>query len=261
MTIKTRSVFYYLGDINEENNLINFIEPNKDNIELTGTLRVGTYTVTDIGTEFQRALEDAGQNEYSVVVDRDTRVITVSADDDFDLLVTTGSNAGLSSYSLLGFTSDKTGSDSYVGDLGMGTEYLPQFKLQSYVDAINFIQGIEPSVNESASGVLEIVTFGKRAFYEFNIKYITDRTRVDGSHIENDPNALQSARDFLTFLIDKGPLEFMPDRSDRATFDKVILERTREDSKGTSFRLRELLNEDLEGYFETGTLRFRRVDS
>lgn len=257
MTIQTNSSFYYIEAINSENNLMNFIEPNKDNVELTATLLVRSYSLNDLATELERALNDSGLNTYTVTLDRNTRKYTISADDDVNLLVTTGSNSGLSVYSTIGFTSDKTGGDTYESDTEAGSEYKPQFKLQSYVDAINRVESIGASVNESGSGIIEIVTFGRRNFYEFNIKYITSLLRDKGSPIENNPNGEQDARDFLNFCIGKEILEFMPDRNDKNTFVRILLETTPESKQGVNFILKEIRG--LNGYFETGRLEFRKV--
>ena len=260
MTIKTRSVFYYVDGITSDNNLMNFIEPNQANIELTGTLQIGTYSMSQLVIEVQRALNDAGENTYTVTFDRATRIMTIAADDDFNLLVTTGSNAGLSVWSLIGFTSDKTGSATYDSDEAFGSAYKPQYLLQSYKDVDNNVEGIRSSVNESASGVVEVVTFGNRSFYEMNIKWITDRVVSKSSFLENNQNALTEARSFLSFCITKQNLEFMKDETNRDTFDIVLLESTRASRQGTSYELRELLiGEGLDEYYETGVLKFRRV--
>lgn len=260
MTIKTKSVFYYIDGITSDNLYMNFIEPNQLNIELTAELRIGTYSMSQLVTEVQRALNDAGDNVYTVVFDRDTRIVTISADDDFDLLVTTGANSGASTYSLLGYTSNKSGSDTYDADEAFGSSYEPQYFFQDYKDVDNNVDGIRASVNESASGVIEVVTFGRRSFYEFNIKWITDKAQSKSSPFDEDLNALQNSRDFLDFAITKQNLEFMKDKSDRNTFDVVLLESTRKSRQGTSYELRELLGQGLDEYYETGILKFRKVE-
>ena len=260
MTIKTVSLFYYVDGITSENLYMNFIEPNQLNVELTAVLQIGTYSMSQLMTEVQRGLNDAGDNVYTVVFDRDTRIVTISADDDFNLLVTTGSNAGSSTYSLLGYTVNGTGLATYDGSEAMGAEYKPQYFLQDYKDVSNNVEGIKPSINESASGIIEVVTFGNRSFYEMNIKWITDRSLAKNSFLENNQTALEDIRSFLNFCIKKQNLEFMKDESDRATFDVVLLESTRKSKLGTSYELKELIGNGLDEYYETGMLKFRQVN-
>lgn len=260
MTIQTIPVFYYVNGITKDNNLLNFVEPLISASELTATLAVGSRSMTDLMTEVARALTDAGANDYTAVFDRDTRIVTISADSDFDLLVLSGSNLGLSAYGLIGFTgSDQTGGATYDGDGAMGSTYSPQFKPQSFKSFDNNNEGILSSVNESASGVLEVVTFGDRRFMEMNLTFITDRLRAKGGPIRNSQTAVADIRAFLEFLIGKSNLEFMPSESDLATFNKVILESTRKSKQGTSYELRELISRNLEDYYETGILKFRKV--
>lgn len=263
MSLKTLPVIYYVDPINKDNNLLNFREPNQPPaLEITAGLLVGSYTLTDLATEVQRALNDNGQETYTVTIDRDTRICTIAASDTFELLVSTGSNIGLGPYSLLGFTgSDRTGSNSYSGDLPVGTEYIPQFLVQDFVDFADNLEGTQASVNESAEGIVEVVTFGDRRFTEFNITYITNRERDKDGPIRNNPQGIEEARSLMEFLIKKSEVELMYDRADRSDFTKVLLESTRQDRTGTAYQLRELINRGLEGYFETGRLRFRKVNS
>ena len=94
----------------------------------------------------------------------------------------------------------------------------------------------------------------------FNIKYIKDGQPCSDSIYGNDPNAVQNARDFLSFCIGKSRLEFMIDEADRNTFETVLLESTRKSRDGTAYELRELYNENLLGYYETGRLEFRKIE-
>jgi len=260
MTIKTMPVFYFVNPIGINNNKIDFVEPNVSVDELTGTIRPGSWTMTEIVDEIKLALDTAGANEYTVSFDRDTRIVTISADDDFDLLVSTGTNAGNSIYSDIGFTgADQTGADTYDSDSAMGSQYIPQFLPQSFSSFDNNEVGFTPSENEAPSGVTEVVAFGFRQFMRMNLKYITDVYRVKGAPVRNNPTGVQDARDFLSFCIRKSYLEYMPDKDTRAEFDKIILESTAIDRKGTAYRLNELIGEGMNDYFQTGTLTFRRI--
>jgi hypothetical protein len=259
MTIKTKSVFYYVDGITSENNLMNFIEPTQANVELTAQLLVGTYSMSQLAQEVQRGMNDIGDNVYTVSFDRDTRILTITGDAQFDLLVTSGSNIGKSIWSLIGFTTEKTGQLTYDGDIAFGNEYAPQYAFQDYKGFVNSVEGIKPSINESASGVIEVITFGTRSFMECNIKWITDRTRAKDSFIGSNQSALEEVRDFLDFGITKQNLEFMSDISDRSEFDIVLLESTRKSRNGTGYELKEMMKQNLDEYYETQMMKFRKV--
>ncbi len=201
----------------------------------------------------------AVSNTFTISVDRTTRKITIASDTTtFDLLISSGSQSTTSPFSLLGFTGslDLTGSMSYTGDSGAGSEFQPQFILQDFTDSENFQETIDATVNESASGEIEVVGFGTRKFIEFSLKFISDLAQ-DGKVIKNNPNGVLNAQQFMQDLVQKNPVEFMPDISDRATFKKLLLESTRTARDGTGYKLEELTRQNLPGYFEINNLRFR----
>ena len=252
MAIFTESIFYMLNPVTQNNYKLNFDEGAG---ELTADFNVGSYTVTTILTEIERAMNAAGTQDYTAFIDRDTRKVTISAASNFDLLISSGSNVGLSVFSLIGFTGvDLTGSNSYEGD-AIGFTFAPPYLLQSYKDFANNKVGISPSVNESASGEVEIITFGSNRFMEMNIKFVSS-TKSIGSRKVN-PNGLPEAYDFLDFCIEKFKLEFIKDKTDTSTFDTVLLESTRKDKNGVGYELKE--DKDFLDVFETGVLKFRKI--
>ena len=91
-----------------------------------------------------------------------------------------------------------------------------------------------------------------------NIRYIKNGQPCSDSIYGNDPNAITNIRNFLSFCIGKGRLEFMIDQENENVFDKVLLESTPESKDGVSYRLKEM--NGLQGFFETGKLKFRRVN-
>lgn len=262
MTIETRPLFYMVNAVTSDNNLLNFVEPgNPPGTELTAELLVGSRSMTNLMTEVARALNDAGQETYTVTFDRDTRIVTISATDTFELLVSSGSNVGNDIFSILGFTgADRTGASTYDGDTAMGFTYTPQLIPQRFLSFDDNLQGVQSSVNESASGQIEVVTFGDRRFMEMEITNITNRPQGKGAPIENNQSALSQVRAFLEFAVTKSEFEFMIDRTDKATFETVLLERTRASRDGTGFRLRELINRGLNGFFTTELLTFRQLE-
>lgn len=243
-----------LNPVTKSNFYLNF---NEGAGELTAELNVSSYTMSTIGVEISRAMNEVGTQEYTVTFDRDTRKLTISAASNFDLLIFSGSNIGLGVFTLIGFTgADQTGTNSYEGD-AIGSTYTTQFLPQDFKSFDHNKKGISPSINESASGEVEIITFGDNKFMEFNIKYITDKARTKGSAIENNPTGIQDTIDFLEFATGKSKMEFMQDRDNPASFDLVLLERTAKDKMGVGYELKE--DKKLIGYFETGKLQFRKL--
>ena len=259
MTIETKSAFYYGFTVTESNRYLNF----RDSVaELTATMQVGTYTATEAATEVARALTAASEilQTYTVTFNRTTRTFTISAAGAFDLLPVTGGQSGQSYFGDIGFTTDRSSVASAESDSAAGSEFLPQFRFQDYVDAEDNQDSISEKVNESADGEnQEIVRFGRTKTYEFNITLQTNVTQVKGSVIDNDPAGVANLRSFMEFVTDKNRVEFMPDRSDRATFDTLLLESTPSNRNGTGFKLKELIGRVAPGYFETGTLKFRKL--
>lgn len=259
MTINTKSAFYYGFTVTESNQYLNFRD---DTAELAAQLNPGTFTATEIATEVARALTEASEilQTYSVSFNRTTRVFTISAAGSFDLLPATGAQSGQSFFGDIGFTTDRSSVTSAAGDSAAGSEFLPQFKFQDYVDAENNQDSIAEKVNESADGEnQEIVRFGRTKKYEFNITLQTDIAQDKNSVIDNDASGVSNLRSFMEFVVDKNRVEFMPDRSDRSTFDTLLLESTPTNKNGTGFKLREMIGKAAPGYFETGVLKFRKL--
>lgn len=258
--VTTFSKFYYGLIIDTQNQFMDFKEGAGP--ELTATLDVGEYTFNDILVEVKRALEDAGAFTYTVTGNRATRQITIaSATGTFSLLVGSGSHSGSSIYSLIGFTgSDRTSAMTYSGNGTSGSEYRPQFKLQSYIDQNDWQQAADASINKTASGRVEVVSFGVEKFFTFNIQFATDIDQGCNTVILNNPTGLEDLRNFMRYAITRSPLEFMPDKDLPNTFYKIILETTPDSSTGVGYKLHELYDKNLPGYFETGILKWRLVE-
>lgn len=257
MSINTRSVFYYGHTIDQYNYTIDFQEGTT---VYQAQLDVGSYTLTDFATEVARAMTEAGGQTYAVAVDRATRKLTISAAGNFSLLTTSGNSLGTSTFSLMGFSgADKTGSNSYQGGSGSGSEFLPQFILQDYIAFDDWKENVSPSVNQSSSGLVEVITFGKVYFMQCNITLQTDINQGTGNAIETDASGVSNLRTFLEYCTTKAPIEFMENRASRNTFTECILESTADDQKGTGFKLKELYGRNLPNYYESGTLKFRRL--
>lgn len=254
MTIRTFPVFYY-GYTVTENNF--WIDIDEGSGEISAQLNVGDYSLSEITVEIQRALNDVGDNTYTVSVDRDSRIITIASSAPFDILASSGTHSGAGFYQDMGFNSnDKTGLSSYDGDEAAGSEYIPQFIPQDYVDFEDFEDSVDATVNEASGGELQIVTFGNRNFMEMNITLATNIRQGKDSPIRDNETGVEDLRDLLRFMKTKAIFEFMKSESDRSTFDKIILEKTRTSKTGTGFKLMEL--KKLKEHFETGKITFRR---
>lgn len=258
MALTTRVAFTYGHTIDNTNNFINFSEDGGVT-ELAATVDVGSYFLNEFGNKIAQAMNTIGDNTYIVTLDRATRTFTISADANFDLLVTTGSQVNISAFSLMGFTTDRSGADSYVGDTASGFVYEPQAPLIDYQPFENNQQSVQARVNESSSGDnIEVVKYGTRKIMSCNIKYATDL--LNGSEfITNDASGVSKLRTFMQYLVTKAPIEFIPDKTDFTTFTSCILESTRQSRDGVGFELRELYTEGLSFYFETGILQFRQI--
>jgi hypothetical protein len=111
-------------------------------------------------------------------------------------------------------------------------------------------------VNESASGIIEVVRFGNVMFTQFNIMYITNLP-MDGKLIRNNPNGVSDLNLFMDYITNANPIEFMPDVSDRNTFQDLIIESTTLSKDGIEYKLKELYDKGLPNFFESGLLSFR----
>lgn len=259
MTIQTKVKFYYGQIITKQNRSIPIDEGAG---EINVSLRVGIYSLTDFATEIERALNSTGTLDYTVTVDRGTRIFTISASGSFELLFGTGITVGTSAASVIGFNDSDTGSGtSHVGDFASGSEFVPQFLLQDFKDFDNNVKSTLASVNQSANGRnVEVVSFGRVGFLECNILFQTDNPQaVKGGPIDNDPNGVDNLRNFLSFATLKGNMEFMPDKNDSNVFTKVILESTSQSPSGTDYEVSEMISRNLVGYYESGKLVFRRI--
>ena len=256
MALGTFSKFYYGFEITTSNNKFDIDEGSG---ELTATLEIGIYTPEQMADELKLQLDAAGTKTYTVSFSRTTRKFTIACDSGtFEVLIDTGTNASASPYDLLGFTgtSDLTGAGTYTSDSAAGYEYRPQFWLQDYTAPTNWYEKQDASVNETATGDVEIISFGDVQYTDFNILFITDKV-MDGRVIKNNPSGVANANSFMQFAIKRGPVEFMPDEDTPSTYYTIVLESTPENSNGTAYKLKEEVGKSLPGIFTTGRLKWR----
>lgn len=252
--------FYYINPITSLNYFMDFDEGTG---ELTAEIPSGDYTMTGLATAIQDALNGATANAFVYTVEflRDERKFKITCDNVVSLLVSTGSHVGNDVYSLIGFTgADLTGLLTYTGNNQAGSEYIAQFPLQDYVDQEDFQKSVSASINKSANGLVEVVSFGTEKFFDFNIMFATNIDVGNHGPIRKNLTGVSDLRLFMRFCITKKSLEFMPDYNDKDTFYNVLLEKSEEDSNGTGYRLKEMYTKGLPGYFETGVLRFKLIE-
>lgn len=251
------SKFYYGLDVNEFSYTLAFDEGSGT---LIAEVRPGLYTPTQLGVQIARALNQTGLNEYGVVFNRSTRKFTITCDVTFKILGATGGDSGTSILNQSGFDSVDTGfALSHESDNAVGIVYSPQFWLQAYTPSQHFQGAAFSTVNKAASGKVQVQNFGREYFTKFNITMINE-IEQGASPIRTNKNALSEIIQFMEWVSIKAPVEFMYDESDPEEFETMILESGTSGSDGTGFELKELYDRGFTGYYETGILRFRRVD-
>lgn len=253
MALTTLSKFYYGLNFTDDNNVIDFEEGVT---AYAATITAGYYTLETLATEVERTMNGAGSLEYTVTIDRATRVLTIDSSGPFSLLGSSGTNALSSALPLLGFdvTSDLTGQSTYISDSGAGSEYSVQFPLQGYNDPELFQRPIDSSVKKSTSGVVEVITFGVEKRMECEILLITNIPQPVNGVIRNNPNGVEDCLAFMKYAILKAPVEFMSDENNPNDFKIYILDQTESDPGGLGFRLTEEYDKGYPEYFRTGKL-------
>lgn len=255
MSLETFSVFYYGFEFDADHQYIDFSEGGP---QLTASVELGAFNPEDLAVKITTAMNVAGALTYSCTFNRTTRIFTISSSGTFSLLIATGTS-GAKAFDVFGFYgSNRTGSSSYSG-IASGFVYEPQFIIQDHISTDNFQRLVMPSVNKSADGSVEVIRFGTEKFIQANFKFITNK-ESDNRIIKNNQSGIEDAQDFLQWAIFKKPIDYMPDISIKTNYQKVILESTPDNKDGTGYKLKEMYDRGLPGFFETGTLVFRLIE-
>lgn len=256
MGLKALSSFLYGHKID---NIEHFISIDEGGGELTINLTPSGYTFSELATELQRALNAGGTLDYVVTADRATFKFTITASSSFDLLAGSGLYASQGAWAVIGFDmSDKTGMTTYTSDNQTGSLWKPQLPLFNYSPTIHRVGSLQATQDESGSGMVEVVSFGTVNYMDFEMRYITDR--VDKPDlIELNRSGVEDAMAFLNYARLKNRVEFMEDRDDVSTFEKLILQKTANSGQGLEVQLYEMTSQNLQDYYETKSLSFRKV--
>lgn len=252
--IEYRSVFYY-GNVVEETS--NTLRVNEGTGDIDVAISNGRYSLSNYLQAVTDALNTSLVNEYTITLDRDTRLVTINGSGVFSLKVLDifPLNSG---FPVLGFNDlvNLSGASSYTSDSASGMVYYPQYFTQDYVPFSRNKEYIDGTIKESPSGVIEVVSFGLKEKMELDIKFATDYEMTQGAPIENNPNGVANLESFLDYCISKGEMEFMLDRNDRDAFETIFLESTKDNRDGLGYTLRDA---ELYGFFNTGKLTFRKA--
>lgn len=256
--LTTFSIFYFGHEVDATNNSISF---NEGSGELTASLNPGSYSLTDFAAEVKRAMDAASTlpQAYTVSVNRSNRKLTVSASGTFSLLISSGTAIGTTAFTLMGFSgADVSGTNTYTGGSGSGSEFEPTVRLQDYIPSTQWREAADAAVNNTASGRVEVVSFGEKQFVQFNFKWVTNQPG-DGVTFKTNTNAIGNLETFLQYLTTKAPFEFMPDIGSRSTFQTLHLESTGDYQTGTGYKIKELYDRGLAGWYESGPLKCRVI--
>jgi hypothetical protein len=256
MGLKTRSSFIYGHKIISGQNSISI---NEGTGEITVTLKPGGYAFSELAIELEKSLNDALTLTYTVSTNRLTRSFIITASSTFTILSGTGKFAGSDIYTKLGFTqTNKTGSSTYTSNFSTGSVFIPQAPLFDYVASVDNQDAVESAINQSGSGAIEVIKYGRNFFMECSVRYANDYKQNSGL-FESKTNAVSELRSFMEYITDKNRIEFLEDRNNPTLFEKFILEKTDKSDKGLGFVLKEMSSQGLVGYYETGRLIFRKV--
>tara|TARA_R110000868_G_C10972634_1_gene770641 strand:+ start:22527 stop:23309 length:783 start_codon:yes stop_codon:yes gene_type:complete len=259
MALNKYSAFYYGHTITKSNKYLNLGEAYIDANQRLAVLPIGSFTLTEFGNRVAAAMNTAGNQVYTVVLDRNTRKFTISAPNNFELLIDTGDQKAVSIFSLLGFTgSDRAGSNSYTANLESGSAYITQTPLKDFSDFDKNREKAEAQVKTTPSGVTEVISYSTLEKMKCSFPLITNY--VPQRYIRSTNTGVEEVLDFLNYAIGKAPMEFIYDYQQPNNFKPIILDKTKESSKGVGFELKERVKDSLPGYYEISGLVFLKIE-
>lgn len=176
------------------------------------------------------------------------------------ILGATGANAGVSLLPVIGLPlTDQTGT-VFTGSGGSCLKFEPNFPLSAFTDKVNTIEFFGLKSSETAGQLREAVSFGRRVFYRFGIRYITNQFCEEGSYIKQNPVAVSQAIAFFENCISLQGIDFFLDRSLIASGYTTRPTDTIQLDLGTgakdSAELLEMTGDGLSGFYEIPIQRF-----
>ena len=256
MALDTHSKFLFGWKITTANRNIDF----NDGAVKAAVLKVGTYSPAALAVEIALKMNAASSLVFTVSFSNSTRMFTIASTGPFSLLFSTGTSAGQSPASLLGFTTlDKTAASTYTSESASGSQYTTQFCIQSYKPTSQNRQAISGVVNKSASGVIEVIKFGDERFMSGELLFVTDIQQAVGSIIRTNGAGVSDYITFIEWCTEKGPVLFFEDENNVLNYQSLQLESTEQDPQGLDYELIELYDRGLAEYFRSGVLKFRLI--
>lgn len=252
--LKTKSQFFYGCEILENENRLEVVQGSNTYVI---DFQAGKYSPEQLANYLSYRLNDVLPSNFEVTFQRQTRVLLFTSDINFSIKIATSSFVGSSIFQNLGLgNTDSPLQLQWFAPNPIGKVFRPQFFLTSYVDSMKNKSLVGATVNETGSGLVEVVRYGRRGFFEFNIQYITNEPQAN-DFIETNFRGVDDVIDFMDWAIEKRVVEFMPNRDEVENYHALILESTPQSQQGTAYRLDEVGNAD--GYYETGRLVWREV--
>ena len=251
MALRNHSLFLYGFQVTELNRSIDFRVVSLETPRMA-TLKLGFYSLSSLMLEISRALKaEAPTFDFTLTADRtvfagtQNRVTTTTTAGFFELLFASGPRASSSVHPLIGFPGfDQTGFTTYTGTSTAGTALIPDFVGYQYLSP-DFIHKVFGSVNVSASGQKEAIVYQIQKFWQVQFKY------------ETEAKFISEWVDLFAWLIQQRLFEFTPDINSPNTFFEGTLEKTQDDSKGLSYKMKEMLP-DFPFRYDTGIMTFRQ---
>jgi len=247
MALSNPSLILYGYQITPNNQYISFATNSGETPPNTRTavLNVGFYSLATLLDEVVAALTAADPlHVYTATADRtvaggtQNRVTIATTNTYLGIYFSTGNPSNPAS--LLGFnTADYTGSTSYTGSATSGTVLVPNMVGYNYLPTTNMQKNFG-SINVSASGVKESITFALQNFWQVQFRYIP-------SSVLSQWSAL------IGWLIQQRAIDFTPDITQPTNFYTGTLE---DPNQGLQFDLTEMLPE-FPNLYETPLLKFR----
>lgn len=260
MALNKYSAFYYGHTITKDNRALNFRDSGiVAPLQYTGVVDIGSFTLTEFGNRIAKAMNTAGDQEYTITLDRSTRKFTISADNNFELLLNSGSNKSITVFTLLGFTGniDLAGANVYIADAPSGEEYITQTPLKNFSDFINNREKAEATVKNTPAGLVEVISYSVIERMKCDFPLITNF--VPQRYIRQTSTGVEEARAFMDYAIGKAPLEFIYDAKAPNEYVTCILDKTKQSTKGVGYELREKVKDSLPNYYELTGLVFQKV--